>query len=152
MDEEFLARPRRWDPTGIARFMLFVGPVSSVFDVLTFLLMWFVFHADAVAHQAALFQSGWFVVGLLTQTLIVHVIRTERIPFVQSRAAAPVLAMTAVIMGRSIVLPFTSSGHAVGLVPLPWSYFPWLLALLLSYCALAQVVKRWYVHHFGAWL
>ena len=151
MDEDFLATPRSWDPTGIARFMVWIGPLSSIFDVTTFALLWFVFHADNDARQA-LFQSGWFVEGLLSQKLIVHMIRTEKIPFVQSRAAFPVLVLTSAIMLFGIWVPFSSAGRAVGMVPLPRAFFPWLLATLVAYCALTQTVKTRYIARFRRWL
>ena len=97
VDADYLKEPRKWNASGIARFMVFVGPISSIFDVVAFLVMWNVFRANAVERQS-LFQSGWFVVGLLTQTLIVHMIRTRHIPFIQSRAATPVILLTAAIM------------------------------------------------------
>ena len=113
--------------------------------------MWHVFGANSVAHQA-LFQSGWFVVGLLTQTLIVHMIRTQHIPFIQSRAAPPVILLTAAIMALGIYLPFSPLGEHLGLVALPAAYFPWLVAILLGYCVLTQIVKRFYIRRFGQWL
>jgi len=151
VDQDYLKQPRKWDAAGIARFMVFIGPISSIFDVVTFLLMWHVFGANIVEKQS-LFQSGWFVVGLLTQTLIVHMIRTQHIPFIQSRAATPVILLTASIMAFGIYLPFSSLGAHLGMVPLPWSYFPWLAGILLSYCVLTQLVKRIYIHRFGQWL
>jgi Mg2+-importing ATPase len=151
MDPEFLARPRRWEAGAIARFMVFIGPLSSIFDVTTFLLLWYVFHANSDAHQA-LFQSGWFIEGLLSQTLIVHMIRTKRIPFVQSTAATPVLVVTSLIMAIGIWIPFSHFGAAVGMVPLPWTFFPWLIVTLLAYCAVTQTVKTWYIARFGSWL
>jgi Mg2+-importing ATPase len=151
VDQDYLKQPRKWDAGGIARFMVFIGPISSIFDVVTFLLMWHVFGANTVEKQA-LFQSGWFVVGLLTQTLIVHMIRTQHIPFIQSRAATPVILLTASIMAFGIYLPFSSLGEHLGMVPLPLSYFPWLAGILLSYCVLTQVVKRIYIRRFAQWL
>jgi len=151
MDEDFLARPRTWDPSGIARFMVWIGPLSSIFDVTTFLLLWFVFRANSVPRQA-LFQSAWFVEGLLSQTLIVHMIRTEKIPFVQSRAAPPVLALTSAIMVFGVWVPFSSAGRAVGMVPLPAAFFPWLLGTLVAYCAVTQAVKTRYIATFRRWL
>ena len=151
MDEDYLTRPRRWDASNLRRFMLFIGPISSVFDVTTFLVLWFVFGARSVEQQS-LFQSGWFIEGLLSQTLIVHMIRTEKIPFIQSRAAFPVIALTALVMATGIAIPFTTLGAAVGLRPLPLAYFPWLGGILLSYCVLTQLVKSWYIRRFGAWL
>ena len=151
VDPDFLKQPRKWDAGGIARFMVFIGPISSIFDIVTFLVMWNVFGANTVEKQS-LFQSGWFVVGLLTQTIIVHMIRTQHIPFIQSRAAMPVILLTASIMAFGIYLPFSSLGAHLGMVPLPLSYFPWLAGILLSYCVLTQLMKRIYIRRFGQWL
>jgi Mg2+-importing ATPase len=151
VDEDFLKAPRKWDAAGIARFMMCIGPISSIFDITTFVLMWHVFGANTVAMQS-LFQSGWFVVGLLTQTLIVHMIRTQHIPFIESRAAAPVILLTACIMAIGVYLPFSPLAPNIGLVPLSLSYFPWLVGILLSYCVLTQLVKRVYIRRFGQWL
>jgi len=151
VDPDYLRQPRKWDASGLARFMVFIGPISSIFDVVTFLVMWNVFGANSVEKQS-LFQSGWFVVGLLTQTLIVHMIRTQHIPFIQSRAATPVILLTATIMAFGIYLPFSPLGAHLGLVPLPLSYFGWLAGILLSYCVLTQMVKTVYIHRFGQWL
>jgi len=148
VDEEYLEQPRKWEIGDIGRFMLFIGPISSIFDYATFGLMWFVFKANTVA-QAGLFQSGWFVEGLLSQTLIVHMIRTRKIPFIQSRASTPLLVLTALIMMIGIYIPFTVFGAKIGLVPLPLRYFPWLVAILLSYCFLAQNVKNWFIKKYG---
>ncbi len=151
MDAEFLRIPRKWDTTGIARFMVWIGPISSVFDITTFLLLWFVFHAKGPGGEA-IFQSGWFIESLLSQTLIVHMIRTEKIPFIQSRAAAPVLLLTSVIMGVGLYLPYSTLGAAVGLVRVPAAFFGWLVVTLLAYGALTQLVKTWYIRRFHAWL
>ncbi|MFI8415807.1 magnesium-translocating P-type ATPase [Serratia sp. NPDC078593] len=151
MDKEFLRKPRKWDAKNIGRFMMWIGPTSSIFDITTFALMWFVFAANSVEHQA-LFQSGWFIEGLLSQTLVVHMLRTQKIPFLQSTAALPVLLMTGLVMALGIYLPFSPVGAWVGLQPLPWEYFPWLAATLISYCVVAQMMKRFYIRRFGEWL
>ncbi len=148
MDGEYLSAPRRWDASAIARFMLFMGPVSSMFDYATFFLMWFVFRANSPESQS-LFQSAWFVEGLLSQTLIVHIIRTRKVPFLQSRASGALLFTTGVIVAAGLAIPYTPLGSSLGMRPLPASYFPWLMAILISYCVLAQVVKRWYDRRFG---
>lgn len=148
VDEEMVARPLRWDPQDLGRFMLFFGPISSLFDVLTFALMWFVFHASTAAEQS-LFQSGWFVVGLLTQTLIVHMIRTPKIPFVQSRASWPLLAATAAIMAIGIFLPMGPLAGHFKLQTLPLGYFPWLIVILLAYAVLTTLLKRVYIRKYG---
>jgi Mg2+-importing ATPase len=151
LDKDYLEKPRKWEAGDIARFMIFVGPASSVFDITTFCLMWFVFGANSPDHQS-LFQSGWFVESLLSQTLIVHMIRTRKIPFIQSAAAPPVLFLTAVVIVIGILIPFSPLGASVGLQPLPESFFPWLFATLLAYCGLTQLIKSIYIHRFAKWL
>ncbi|MEB0045666.1 MULTISPECIES: magnesium-translocating P-type ATPase [unclassified Pseudomonas] len=150
MDKEFLSKPRKWDAKNIGRFMLWIGPTSSIFDITTFALMWYVFAANSVEMQS-LFQSGWFIEGLLSQTLVVHMLRTQKIPFFQSTAALPVILMTGLVMALGIYIPFSPLGAMVGLVPLPWEYFPWLVGTLLSYCVFAQVMKTIYIRRFKQW-
>ncbi|MFF2908379.1 magnesium-translocating P-type ATPase [Paenibacillus sp. NPDC057934] len=151
MDKEYLRKPQKWDAKSVSRFMVFIGPISSIFDISTYALMWYVFSANSVDHQT-LFQSGWFIEGLLSQTLIVHMIRTEKIPFIQSRASAPVIILTSIIMVLGIYLPFSGFGASIGLQPLPFAYFPWLIATLLAYCVVTQLVKKWYIRKFQEWL
>ena len=151
MDKEYLKTPKKWNADDIGRFMIFVGPISSIFDITTFLVMWFVFKAN-VPEMQSLFQSGWFVEGLLSQTLIVHMIRTKKIPFIQSRATTPVLLLTVFIMISGIYIPFTSFGASIGLQPLPLSYFPWLVGILFFYCIVTQFVKTLYIKKFNSWL
>ena len=151
MDPEFLRKPRRWDASDLKRFMIYIGPISSIFDIVTYLVMWHVFGCNSPEHQS-LFQSGWFIEGLLSQTLIVHMIRTRKIPFIQSRATWPVIGMTTLVMVIGIVIPFTSFGASIGLQALPLSYFPWLMGILLSYCVLTQLIKNWYIRKFSGWL
>ena len=148
VDEELLAKPQKWNPADVGRFMLFFGPISSIFDVLAFVLMWKVFAANTPAHQT-LFQSGWFVVGLLTQSLIVHMIRTSKIPFLQSRAAWPVILMTLLVMVIGIWLPMGPLASYFKLEALPPLYFVFLPLILVAYMALTQVMKRWYVRRYG---
>lgn len=151
MDEEYLKVPRKWDASDVSKFMIFIGPISSIFDITTYLVMWFVFKANTPAVQS-LFQSGWFIEGLLSQTLIVHMIRTQKVPFIQSRAAKPVLLLTGTIMAMGIAIPFTPFGASIGLQPLPLTYFPWLIGILLAYCLLTQTIKTWYIKKFKGWL
>jgi Mg2+-importing ATPase len=167
VDPEQVAKPRPWSMGEIARFILFIGPCSSVFDYTTYLMMWFIFKcsdlslappsalADHFArasvsnpdstYAAALFQTGWFVESLLTQTLIIHVIRTNKIPFIQSRASWPLIMTSVAIMLVGMWLPFSPIGLWLGLVPLPILYWPLLLVTLLLYVGLTQVVKMWLV-------
>jgi len=143
VDESDLKTPRKWDIAGIKKFMMWMGPVSSIFDYTTFALMWFFFKCGAgTPHAVGLFQTGWFVESLMTQTLIVHVIRTARVPFFQSVASWPLIATTVAAMFCAGVLPYTPLGRPLGLVALPASYWGWLGLTLLAYCVLAHFVKR----------
>jgi Mg2+-importing ATPase len=151
MDDEYLREPRKWEAGGIARFMIFIGPISSIFDITTYCVLWFVFGANTPARQS-IFHSGWFIEGLLSQTLIVHMIRTQKIPFIQSTAATPVMLLTLAVMGIGVYIPFSPLGASIQLAPLPGRYFLWLSATLLSYCGLIQIVKRWYMSRFQQWL
>lgn len=151
MDPEFLMKPRKWDAGGITRFMFFMGPVSSIFDIITFAVLWFVFSANVPAMQSV-FQSGWFIMGLLSQTLIIHMIRTEKIPFLQSTATKPVVFLTVAIMFAGAVLPFTGIGASAGLQGMPPLYFLFLAGILISYCVVVQIVKVFYIRKFKVWL
>ena len=148
VDQESLAKPPKWEISNIRRFMIFIGPISSIFDYATYALMWFVFGATTVEHQA-LFQTGWFVESLMTQTLIVHVIRTAKVPFFQSRASLPMLLITATVMGIGMYLPFSPIASSLGFVPLPAVYFLWLFSILTCYCILTQWVKTWFIRKYG---
>ena len=148
VDEELIKVPQRWQASDIGRFMIYFGPISSIFDVTTFALMWFVFGANTVQQQT-LFQSGWFVVGLLTQTLIVHMIRTAKIPFVQSRAAPFLLVMTAMIMIIGVFLPMGPFADYFKLQSLPMRYFVFLIAILVAYMMLIQLMKKIYIRRYG---
>jgi Mg2+-importing ATPase len=141
VDPEQIARPRPWDIGEIARFILAIGPISSIFDYTTFAIMYFLFGANTPAH-AALFQTGWFVESLMTQTLIIHVIRTNKIPFLQSRPSWPLVATTLAIMAVGLWLPLSPLGPPLGFVALPALYWPLLALTLLCYLALTQVVKH----------
>jgi Mg2+-importing ATPase len=140
VDEEQVARPRPWNIAEIRRFILFVGPISSIFDYTTFFVMLWVFNCWDPSH-ASLFQTGWFVESLMTQTLIIHVIRTNKIPFIQSRASVPLTLTTLSIMAFGIWLPYSPLSSALGLSHLPYLYWPILLITLLGYMALTQVIK-----------
>ena len=148
VDEEYLTEPRRWDIGHIARFMVFVGPISSIFDYATFALMYFVFHANTAAN-AGLFQTAWFVESILTQTLIIHVIRTNKIPFIQSRASWPLIVTTLVICTIGISLPTSYFAHSLGFTALPWTFWPCVATMISMYLVLAHVVKSWFIRRFG---
>ena len=120
----------------------------GVFDITTYALMWWVFKANTEARQT-LFQSGWFIVGLLTQTLIVHMIRTPKLPFIESRAATPLIIMTALIMAAGIYLPMGPLAEYFKLQALPLSYFPYLVVILMGYTLMTTAMKRLYIRKFG---
>ena len=148
VDPEYLAKPRQWDLKAITRFMVTIGPISSIFDYATFALMWFVLGANSIEHQT-LFQTGWFVESLLSQTLIVHIIRTGRIPFLKSRASLPLTVTGVVICMIGVLLPFLPVGAWFGFVPLPGIYWLALAVILLVYMTLTQLVKSWMIRRFG---
>ena len=142
VDEEQVTRPRPWNIGEIKRFILFVGPISSIFDYVTFFVMLYLFNCWDPS-RAPLFQTGWFVESLMTQTLIIHVIRTNKIPFIQSRASLALTATTVSIMALGMWLPYSPLAAALGFTHLPPLYWPILALILLSYVALTQVIKVW---------
>ncbi|HET6413640.1 MAG TPA: magnesium-translocating P-type ATPase [Anaeromyxobacter sp.] len=149
VDPEQIARPRPWSMKEITKFILFIGPCSSIFDYTTYALMWFVFGATDPS-RAPLFQTGWFVESLLTQTLIIHIIRTNKIPFIQSRASLPLVLTSLAVIAVGIWLPFSPFASALGFAELPHLYWPLLLATLLLYVLLTQGVKMWLLKR--AWI
>lgn len=151
MDEEYLRKPQQWNADDIGKFMIYIGPISSIFDIITFWVMWNIFNANTV-EMAPLFQSGWFIVGVVSQTLIVHMIRTKKVPFIESRASTPLMVMTFVIIAIGIIIPFTSFGAYIGLVPLPANYFLWFIGIILAYSILTQMAKKLYIKKFNSWI
>jgi len=146
VDSDYLAAPRRWDIGNIFKFMIFIGPISSIFDYATYAMMLFVFDCW---NNRPLFQTGWFVESLLTQTLIIHIIRTAKLPFIESRASPALITTTIVICAVGIALPFSGAGAALGFTPLPWSYWPLIAAMLMTYAVLTHLVKSWFVRRWG---
>lgn len=171
VDKEFLEKPRKWDASSIESFMIWIGPTSSIFDFTTYLFMYFVFCPafvsggvlyndlvtvysgaqllDLQTAYVALFQAGWFVESMWSQTLVIHMIRTPKLPFIQSRASAPVMLLTMIGIAVLTCIPFTGFGAAIGLAPLPGAYFVYLIPCILLYMALATSLKRAYVRHYG---
>ena len=163
VDAEYLKSPRKWDAAGISRFMLRIGPTSSVFDIATFLLMYFVIcpaftggelytsltNPASRALYVSVFQTGWFVESMWSQALVIHMLRTPKLPFVQSRAAAPVTLLTLAGSCAVTVIPFTPLGRVLGFTALPAAYFLWLAAIVAGYMLLATAVKKSYVRRYG---
>ena len=171
VDEEFIAIPRKWDASSVGSFMIWIGPTSSIFDFTTYIFMYFVFcplfvskgilFNDLAAHYSGaelaamqaryigMFQAGWFVESMWSQTLVIHMIRTPKLPFIQSRASAPVTLLTMTGIAVLTVIPFTPFGTALGLVALPASYFAYLIPCILLYMMLATSLKKAYVRYYG---
>jgi len=151
VDKEFLQVPRKWETKGIRRFMLLMGPLSSVFDILCFIVMWWVIKANT-PELAPLFQAGWFIFGTLSQILVVHMIRTGKVPFVQSKASFALTISTLSVGIIAVVMAFTNVARGFDLTMLPLAYAPWLVALLVGYCAITQLFKGLYIKKFREWL
>ncbi|MER2174986.1 MAG: magnesium-translocating P-type ATPase [Carnobacterium sp.] len=151
MDPEDLMKPAKWGTSDLLKFTFSIGPISSIFDILTFILMWFVFQANTV-QDAALFHTGWFVIGLITQTVVVHVIRTKKIPFIQSRASMSVILSTLGVVAAAVLIPGSTFGTFFDFVALPATYWKWMILIVLSYIAMVQVVKSIYISINKQWL
>jgi Mg2+-importing ATPase len=157
MDADFLKAPRKWDAGHIGRFMVWLGPTSSVFDMTTFILLWTVFGAGAAFHAhgglagQSIMSSGWFIEGLVSQTLVVHMLRTRKIPFIQSTAALPVQLSTGTAIVIGCWLPYSPLGPTLGFQGLGHAFWGWLAATLLAYALLAQLVKTVYMRRYGRW-
>ena len=171
VDEEFIAVPRKWDASSVGNFMIWIGPTSSIFDFMTYIFMYFVFcpifvsggvlYNDLAAHfsgaeliqmqnaYAAMFQAGWFVESMWSQTLVIHMIRTPKIPFIQSHASAPLTLLTCAGIIVLTVIPFTAFGQMLGFAALPGAYFAFLIPCILLYMVLATSLKKAYVRHYG---
>ncbi len=157
VDPELVEKPLKWNISNIKKFMIFIGPMSSLFDYATYALMWIFFgcynYVTATGAQKiyfeSLFQTGWFVESLLTQTLIVHIIRTKRIPFFKSHASTAMTLTTFIIMLVGAWLPYSPFAGSLGLVPLPYTFWFWIAGFLLTYSILTHFVKVWFLKKFG---
>jgi len=171
VDEEFIAKPRIWDASSVGSFMIWIGPTSSIFDFTTYIFMYFVFcplfvshgvlYNDLASHYSGtqlaimqmqyigMFQAGWFVESMWSQTLVIHMIRTPKLPFIQSCASLSVTLLTMIGIAVLTIIPFTPLGTALGFVALPISYFAYLIPCILLYMVLATSLKKAYVHHYG---
>jgi len=155
MDEEYLLEPKEWSATTLGWFMAIMGPVSSVFDILTFIFCWFYLgytDPNNAAH-VTLFQSCWFLEGFMTQSFIVHMIRTPKIPFFQSIASKWVMLMTCCVVAIGFMLPNISPlATAFSMLPPEDIYYPFLFAMIVGYMTLSQLIKLVYIRAFGTWL
>jgi Mg2+-importing ATPase len=154
MDPEFLMVSHRWSMKSVLKFMLFMGPWSSIFDMTTFTYMWFYYNikTNDDQYKVRLFQTTWFIEGLLTQTLIVHMIRTPKIPFIQSRASNSFIATTLIIVSIGLALPYIPViNESLAMVHLHHMCYPYIFAAVLSYCIVVQFAKLIYIKIFGEW-
>lgn len=151
MDDDYIQQPRAWNQKSVTRFMLWMGPVSSLFDYATFGFLWFILGASS-ATQQSLFQSGWFIESMLSQILVIHIIRTTKVPLIQSRASAPVAALGLLVASIALTLPFSTFAPTLRLSPVPAEFFPFLLVALIAYVILAQAVKKLYIRRYGDWI
>jgi P-type Mg2+ transporter len=146
VDKEYLNSPRKWQIKDIGRFMVHIGPISSIFDYTTYFIMLFVFHAWT---NPALFQTGWFVESLVSQTLIIHIIRSKKMPFFQTWASPPLLITSLLVVMTGIAITLSPFAHYLNFVRLPILYWPLLLLMIFVYIVLTQLVKMWYVKKYG---
>ncbi|MCL2880061.1 MAG: magnesium-translocating P-type ATPase [Treponema sp.] len=161
VDLDYLRKPRKWDASSITRFMLWIGPTSSVFDITTYALMFFLICPFVAGGQwgalspegqlifVALFHTGWFVESLWSQTLVIHMIRTPKFPFIRSRASWQLGLMTTLGITAGTVIPYTWLGRQLDMAPLPFMYFPWLVGIILAYMVLATLMKKIFVWKYG---
>lgn len=163
VDSDFLAVPKKWDASSVSKFMLWIGPTSSVFDIATYLIMYFVIcplmSGGLMYHQItdpqmqdtfiAVFQAGWFIESMWSQTLVIHMIRTAKVPFIQSHASAPVTILTLGGILAATAIPFTGLGSVLGLAALPAVYFAILAAIIVCYMGLATMMKKMYIRRYG---
>ena len=171
VDEEFIAVPRKWDASSVGSFMIWIGPTSSIFDFTTYIFMYFVFcpmfvsngvlFNDLAAHYSGaelaamqaqyigMFQAGWFVESMWSQTLVIHMIRTPKLPFLRSRASVPVVLLTFTGIAVLTAIPFLPFGAHIGLAALPPVYFTWLAGIIIAYVTLATIMKKLYIRKYG---
>ncbi|MDR0813529.1 MAG: magnesium-translocating P-type ATPase [Oscillospiraceae bacterium] len=151
VDKEYLKKPRKWETGSIKSFMAFMGPLSSIFDILCFAVMWWAMKANA-PELAPLFQCGWFVFGTVSQVLVIHMIRTAKIPFVQSKPSLSLLIPTLIVAAVTLAVGFSALSAGLDMSALTLGFIPWLLLLLAGYFVSAQVIKRLYIKRYGEWL
>ncbi len=151
MDKEYIKKPRKWEMRSIKSFMAFLGPVSSIFDIACFAVMWWAVGANT-AELSPLFQCGWFVFGTVSQVLVIHMIRTAKIPFLQSRPSLPLFLSTFLVAGVALATGFTGFAIGLDMQRLPLVFIPWLVVILAGYLLCVQLIKKLYVRRYGEWM
>lgn len=148
VDKEYLQKPRKFDLKGLKHFMLFMGPLSSIFDLIVFAALWFIFKL----RDPALFQTIWFTYSIVSNLLGMHIIRTAKMPFVQSHANKMVYFSSILLIIIGILVPFTWLGNIIGLVPIPIAYMTVILGVPILYCFVALFAKKIYIKKYGEWI
>jgi len=151
VDKEYLQKPRKWETKSMKNFMMVMGPLSSVFDILTFIVMWWIIGANT-RELAPLFQGGWFVFATLSQILVIYMIRTSKIPFIQSMPSKALLTSTLIVVVLTIGIAFSGFATGIDMERLPLIYIPWLIVILVLYCLSTQLIKVYYIRRYGEWL
>ncbi|NLB81446.1 MAG: HAD-IC family P-type ATPase, partial [Clostridiaceae bacterium] len=151
VDKEYIKKPRKWETQSIKSFMAYMGPLSSVFDILCFAVMWWVIGANTV-ELSPLFQSGWFVFGTISQVLVIHIIRTAKLPFLQSKPSMPLFLSTLIVAVVAIITGFTDFAIGIDMMRLPLSFLPWLATILIGYLLCSHFIKKVYIRKYGEWM
>lgn len=151
VETEYIEKPKKWDVKSIRRFMVSFGLLSTVFDVLCFLVLWYVFGFNTI-EQAAYFQCGWFMFGVISQTFVIHTIRTSKIPFLQARASKQLNISTFSIIIITLIIGFTNVAEIFDMKVMPYSYLGWLVILIFAYLIVAQIMKKIYIKKNGEWI
>ena len=151
VDEENIRKPKKWETKSIKRFMFSLGTISSLLDIACFAVLWFLFQFNNIEKES-LFQNGWFIFGIISQTLIIHMIRTEKIPFIQSKASKQLTISTLVVTIIALIIGFTNIATIFDLAPLPITFLIWLIILMISYGIIIQLYKNIYVKKYKQWL
>ena len=151
VDDDYILKPKKWDDKEIQRFMFIFGPISTLLDVACFVVLWFIMKYNAI-DKALLFQTGWFTFGIISQTAIIHTIRTDKIPFVTSKSSPQLLISTALVVIVTLIISFSGIAPFLNMATLPLDYLKWLLILIVAYVVIIEIFKRIYIRIKGQWL
>ena len=151
VDKEYIEKPKKWNTKGIKQFMFVFGTISTVLDIICFIVLWFVFQFNT-PEKAVLFQTGWFAFGIISQTLVIHMIRTHKTPFIQSKSSKQLIISTFAITIITLLIAFTNIATIFDLRKLPYEYMLWILGLLCIYALCIQGYKKIYLKKNKEWL
>ena len=151
VEDEYIEKPMEWNTESLKSFMFYFGLTSTALDILCFLVLWYVFGFNSIP-KAEYFQCGWFVFGVISQTLVIHTIRTHKFPFIGSKAGRELVISTLAVVIITLIIGFSRLAYVLDMNPLPYSYGLWLAGMMLIYLLLAQIMKTVYIHRFGKWI